>query len=75
VTQDQNTKVTENSIVHVERSEKSVNTRDWASLSIWVTELSVTLVLWSCIKLGFSNSVYIYICGVKYDQKVVQIDY
>jgi hypothetical protein len=56
VTQDQNTRVTENSIIHVERSEKSVNTRDWASLSIWVTEFSVTLVLWYCVTLGFSNS-------------------
>jgi hypothetical protein len=56
VTQDQNTRVTENSIIHVERSEKSVNTRDWASLSIWVTEFSVTLVLWSCVTLGFSNN-------------------
>jgi hypothetical protein len=28
VTQDQNTRVMENSIIHVERSEKSVNTRD-----------------------------------------------
>jgi hypothetical protein len=28
----------------------------WASLSIWVTEFSVTLVLWSCVTLGFSNS-------------------
>jgi hypothetical protein len=56
VTQDQNTRVTENSIIHVERSEKSVNTRDWASLSIGVTEFSVTLVLWSCVTLGFSNS-------------------
>jgi hypothetical protein len=57
VTQDQNTRVAENSIIHVERSEKSVNTRDWASQSIWVTEFSVTLVLWSCVTLGFSNSV------------------
>jgi hypothetical protein len=57
VTQDQNTRVMENSIIHVEQSEKSVNTRDWASLSIWVTEFSVTLVLWSCVTLGFSNSV------------------
>jgi hypothetical protein len=57
VTQDQNTRVTENSIIHVERSEKSVNTRDWASLSIWVTAFSVTLVLWSCVTLGFSKSV------------------
>jgi hypothetical protein len=56
-TQDQNTRVTENSIIHVERSEKSVNIRDWASISIWVTEFSVTLVLWSCVTLGFSNSV------------------
>jgi hypothetical protein len=57
VTQDQNTRVTENSIIHVERSEKSVNTRDWASLSTLVTDFSVTLVLWSCVTLGFSNSV------------------
>jgi hypothetical protein len=57
VTQDQNTRVTENSTFHVERSEKSVNTRDWASLSIWLTEFSVALVLWSCVTLGFSNSV------------------
>jgi hypothetical protein len=33
VTQDQNTRVMENSTIQVERSEKSVNTRDWASLS------------------------------------------
>jgi hypothetical protein len=57
VTQDQNTRVTENFIIHIERSEKSINTRDWASLSIWMTEFSVTLVLWSCVTLGFSNSV------------------
>jgi hypothetical protein len=57
VTQDQNTRATENSIIHVERSEKSVNTRDWASVSTGVTEFSVTLVLWSCVTLGFSNSV------------------
>jgi hypothetical protein len=56
MTQDQNTRVTENSIIHVERSEKSDNTRDWASLSIWVAEFSVTLVLWSCVTLGFSSS-------------------
>jgi hypothetical protein len=50
--------VTENSIIYVARSKKSVNTRDWASLSIWVTEFSVTFVLWSCVTLGFSNSVF-----------------
>jgi hypothetical protein len=57
MTQDQNTRVTENSIIHVGRSEKSVNTKDWAPLSMWVSEFSVTLMLWSCVTLGFSNSV------------------
>jgi hypothetical protein len=38
-------------LIHVERSEKSVSTRDWTS----VTEFSVTLVLWSCVTLGFST--------------------
>jgi hypothetical protein len=33
VTQDHNTSVTENSIIHEEQSEKSVNIRDWTSLS------------------------------------------
>jgi hypothetical protein len=66
VTQDQNTRVTENSIIHVERSEKSVNTRDWASLSICVTELSVTLVLWSCVTLGFFLTVKVQLTIVPY---------
>jgi hypothetical protein len=74
VTQDQNTRVMENSIIHVERSEKSINTRDWASLSIWVTEFSVTLVLWSCVTLGFSNSAVCFsfldiFCGKRHESK------
>jgi hypothetical protein len=56
-TQDQNTRVTENSIIHIQRSETSANTLHWAPLSMRVSEFSVTLVLWSCVTLGFSNSV------------------
>jgi hypothetical protein len=57
VTQDQNTRVTENSIIHIEQSEKSANTIDWAPLYMRVSEFSITLVLWSCVTLGFFNSV------------------
>jgi hypothetical protein len=39
-----------NSIIHVERSEKSVNTRDWASLFIRVTEFSVSQARQQIIK-------------------------
>jgi hypothetical protein len=70
VTQDHNTtvkkaerdagpkhKCDENSIIFVIWSEKSANNIDWAPLSTWATEVSDTFLLWSCVTLGFSNSV------------------
>jgi hypothetical protein len=41
---------------HPRRTIGKINTRDWPSLSIWVAKFSVTLVLWSCVTLGFSLS-------------------
>jgi hypothetical protein len=59
VTQGQNMYVTKNSFIHIERSEKSVIHIDRAAESMWMTEFSVTYMFWSCVTLGFSNSVYI----------------
>jgi hypothetical protein len=50
--------VAENSVIHMERSEKSLIHLDRAAESMWMTEFSVTYMLWSCFTLGFlSNSV------------------
>jgi hypothetical protein len=57
VTQDQNMWVTENSVIHIEGSEKSANNIDRAAKSIWMTEFSVTYRFWSCVTLGLSNNV------------------
>jgi hypothetical protein len=50
VTQDQNTMVTENSIIHIERLEKSVNTRDWA---YWWRNFSSPLCCGPASRLAF----------------------
>jgi hypothetical protein len=53
VTQDHNTRVTENSVTHIEREAQSLVLTDFSDRSTWMMEFSVTLVFWSCVTLGF----------------------
>jgi hypothetical protein len=70
VTQDQNTRATENSIIHVERSEK-IRQHQRLGLSMGYGILRHPCVVWSCVTLGFSNSValltvyYYQLCRVR----------
>jgi hypothetical protein len=58
VTQAHNIWVTENSVTHMEQSEKSAINIDQAAGSMWMTEFSVTLMLWACVtRRLFFNSV------------------
>jgi hypothetical protein len=50
-------RVTENSVILIEQSEKSVIYIDRAARPMWMTEFSVTYMFWSCVTLGFFNSV------------------
>jgi hypothetical protein len=56
----------ENAFIHVEQSEKSAVNIEQAAGSIWMTEFSVTLMLWVCVTLGFFNSVRIILQIRKY---------
>jgi hypothetical protein len=56
--QDHNTRVTENSVTHIEREAQSLVLTDFSDRSTWMMEFSVTLVFWSCVTLGFFNSVW-----------------
>jgi hypothetical protein len=58
VTQDHNTRVTKNSVTHIDREAQSLVLMDFPDRSTWMMEFPVTLVFWSCVKLGFFNSVY-----------------
>jgi hypothetical protein len=51
--------VTENSVIHIEQSEKSAINIDQAAGSMHMTEFSVTLMLWACVTRGFFNSAWI----------------
>jgi hypothetical protein len=53
VTQANNIWVTENTVIHIEQSEKSAINIDEATGSIWMTEICVTLMLWACVTRGF----------------------
>jgi hypothetical protein len=55
-TQDHNTRVTENSVTHIDRETQSLMLTDFSDRSTWMMEFSVTLVFWSCVTLGFLNS-------------------
>jgi hypothetical protein len=57
VTQDHNTRVAENSVTHIDREAQSLVLMDFSDPSTWMMEFSVTLVFWSCVTLGFFNSV------------------
>jgi hypothetical protein len=48
--------VTENSVTHIEREAQSLVLTDFSDRSTWMMEFSITLVLWSCVTLGFFNS-------------------
>jgi hypothetical protein len=48
----------ENAVINVEQSEKSAINIDQAPGSMWMTEFSVSLMLWACVTLGFSNGVW-----------------
>jgi hypothetical protein len=45
--------VTENSVIHIDRSEKSVIHIDWAARPPWVMEFSIAHRLCYCVTLGF----------------------
>jgi hypothetical protein len=47
VTQDHNTRVTENSVTHIDREAQSLVLTDFSDRSTWMMEFSVTLVFWS----------------------------
>jgi hypothetical protein len=55
VTQDQNMYVAENSVIHVDSATRRMT--DFSYRSMWMTDFSITYVFWSCVTLGFSNSV------------------
>jgi hypothetical protein len=57
VTQDHNTRVTENSVVHIDRGAQSMLLADFSNHSMWMMEFSITLVFRSCVTLGIFNSV------------------
>jgi hypothetical protein len=57
VTQDHNTRVTENSVTHIDREAQSLVLTDFSDCSTWMMKFSVTLVFWSCVMLSFFNSV------------------
>jgi hypothetical protein len=48
----------ENSVTHIDREAQSLVLTDFSDRSTWMMEFSVTLVFWSCVTLGFFNSVY-----------------
>jgi hypothetical protein len=53
-------RVTENSVIHVDRLEKSVIHIDWAARPTWMTELCIfsSAQMRSCVSLGLLNSLY-----------------
>jgi hypothetical protein len=53
VTPPQNIGVTENAVIHVEKSEKSVIDIDQAARSMWMTELSFPQMFRTCVTLAF----------------------
>jgi hypothetical protein len=54
VTQEENTRVTENSVNHIDWETRSMLITDFSDRSTWMTEFSVTLVMCPCVKLGNS---------------------
>jgi hypothetical protein len=56
VTQDHNTRVTENAVTHIDREAQSLVLTDFSDRSTWIMEFSDTLVFWSCVTLDFFNS-------------------
>jgi hypothetical protein len=49
--------VTENSVSHIDWAARSMLLADFSHLSMWMTEFSITHMFWSCVTLGFVNSV------------------
>jgi hypothetical protein len=47
MTQDHNTRVTENSVTHIDKEAQSLVLTDFSDCSTWMMEFSVTLVFWS----------------------------
>jgi hypothetical protein len=58
VTQEHIMQVTEISVIHVDRSEKSVIHIDWAARPTWMTEFSSAHMLCSCVTLVFFFTVH-----------------
>jgi hypothetical protein len=69
VTQKQSTRVTENSVNHIDRAARNyvddgifrpfyVDDGFFRPIYMWMTEFSVTFVVSSCVTLGFCNSVF-----------------
>jgi hypothetical protein len=56
MTQNQNKRVTENSVAHIDKGAQSMLLADFSNHSMWMLEFSVTFVFWSCVMLGFFNS-------------------
>jgi hypothetical protein len=57
MTQQQNARVTENSVNHIDWAARSMMMTDFSDRSLWMTKFSIALVLCSCVTLGFCNSV------------------
>jgi hypothetical protein len=65
--QDQNMYVTENSVIHKDSAAPAKWMADFSDRSMWMTELSVTFMFWSCDMLGYSMYRYILrVCSVLY---------
>jgi hypothetical protein len=60
VKQDHNTRVPENSVTHIDREARSLVMTDFSDRSTWMAEFFVTLMFWSCVTLGFFNSVMLF---------------
>jgi hypothetical protein len=56
VTQAHNMRVTENSVISIDPAALSMLKADFSDCSMWMTEFSVTHMLWACVTLGFCNS-------------------
>jgi hypothetical protein len=59
VTQDHNTRVTENFVIHIDREPQSLVLTDFSDRSTGIMEFYVTLVFCACVTLGIFNSVFI----------------
>jgi hypothetical protein len=61
VKQDHNIRETENSVTHIDREAQSLVLADFSDRSTRMMELSVTLVFWSCVTLGFFNKAFYFL--------------